>query len=215
MVRPKSARAHTDVLDAAMHLFAERGIDGTSMDAIADASGVSKATIYKHWPDKEALSMEVLLRAHGRDAAPPEFDSGDLRADLLAALSHEPPPQYAPLRERLMPHMLAYSAKNPSFGSAWRARVLEPPRLQLLHVLERGIARGQLPRTLNMDLAIALLFGPILYGHILKVISRQPAPPRLHDLVVDAFLKSFSRTSRHSARRLVSGSTRVARRAGT
>jgi len=33
-------------VDAAVLLFSERGIDATSMDAIAEASGVSKATIY-------------------------------------------------------------------------------------------------------------------------------------------------------------------------
>ena len=55
MARQKSAQAHRRVLDAAIGLFAEYGIDATSMDAIAEASSVSKATIYKHWPDKDAL----------------------------------------------------------------------------------------------------------------------------------------------------------------
>ena len=48
------------MLRAALDLFGERGIDATSMDAIAQASGVSKATIYNHWADKEALLMEVM-----------------------------------------------------------------------------------------------------------------------------------------------------------
>ena len=53
MGRPRSEQAHVRVLEAAAGLFADQGIDATSMDAIAEASGVSKATIYKHWPDKE------------------------------------------------------------------------------------------------------------------------------------------------------------------
>ena len=61
-----------------MELFAERGIDATSMDAIAEASGVSKATIYKHWPDKDALCLEVMGYLHGLDEEPPVFDSGEL-----------------------------------------------------------------------------------------------------------------------------------------
>ena len=60
MARPRSAQAHKKVLDAAVQLFSERGIDATSMDAIAEASGVSKATIYKHWQDKDALCLEVM-----------------------------------------------------------------------------------------------------------------------------------------------------------
>ena len=60
MPRSRSTRAHQQVLDAALKLFARRGIDPTSMDAIAAASGVSKATIYKHWRDKDALCLEAL-----------------------------------------------------------------------------------------------------------------------------------------------------------
>ena len=40
------------MLEASLSLFAKDGIDATSMDAIAEVSGVSKATIYKHWHDK-------------------------------------------------------------------------------------------------------------------------------------------------------------------
>jgi AcrR family transcriptional regulator len=36
---------------SSLALFGERGIDAASMDAIAEKSGVSKATIYKHWQD--------------------------------------------------------------------------------------------------------------------------------------------------------------------
>ena len=48
MARTRSASAHRKVLDAALALFAERGIEGASMDAVAEHSGVSKATIYKN-----------------------------------------------------------------------------------------------------------------------------------------------------------------------
>ena len=75
-----------------MELFAERGIDATSMDAIAQSSGVSKATIYKHWADKNSLCLEVLAQVHGLDEEPPVFNSGDFRANLIAQLRHQPSP---------------------------------------------------------------------------------------------------------------------------
>ncbi|MGB6961100.1 MAG: helix-turn-helix domain-containing protein, partial [Candidatus Acidiferrum sp.] len=90
MSRGLSARAHSRVLESATKLFANRGIDGTSVDAIAAASGVSKATIYKHWADKEALCLEVMQFVHELDGGAPEVDSGDLRADLIAFLKYEP-----------------------------------------------------------------------------------------------------------------------------
>ena len=200
MVRPRSVRAHNSVLAAALRLFAERGIDATSMDAIADASGVSKATIYKHWPDKDALCLEVMMHVHGHDLAPPDPDSGDLRTDLIAILSHEPPTDLVDVRTRLMPHLMAYGVRHPAFGKAWRTQALEPPRTQLARLLRRGIERGLLPATLNVDAAIALLFGPSMYAYMMTLIDRDP-PADLHPLVVDAFLSSQASRKRSSSRR--------------
>src|SRR5271165_7561064 len=126
MVRRRSAEAHDKVLNAAVELFAERGIDATSMDAVAEASGVSKATIYKHWPDKDSLALEVMAYLYGLDEEPPVFDSGDFRADLIAQLQYEPAADRKAMRERITPHLIAYASTNRAFGVAWRARVVEP-----------------------------------------------------------------------------------------
>jgi len=190
MARPKSRQAHDAVLDAALTLFADRGIDATSMDAIAATSGVSKATIYKHWPDKDALALEVLAAAHGRDAAPPEADSGDLRKDLLAVLGHEPPAEFADRRRRMMPHLMAHAARQPEFGRAWRATALAPPRRHLARVLERAIARRELPRHLDLDTALALLLGPVMYNHVWKDVGTAP-PAGMHEAVVEVFLEYY------------------------
>jgi AcrR family transcriptional regulator len=200
MVRPRSVRAHNSVVSAALRLFAERGIDATSMDAIADASGVSKATIYKHWSDKDALCLEVMTHVHGHDASIDEPESGDLRADLISVLSHGPPEELAELRTRLMPHLIAYGVRHPAFGKAWRTRALEPPRTRLKRLLERGIERGLLPATLKVDAAIAQLFGPMMYAYVMTLIDRE-SPADLEEEVVDAFLTSHSPTTRRTRRR--------------
>ena len=191
MARPRSAHAHAQVLDAALALFAERGIDATSMDAIALASGVSKATIYKHWPDKDALCLEALAHLLGPEQPLPACDSGDVRADLVAVLSYQPPRQRPDLRLRLMPHLWAYAARNPAFGAAWRARVFEPQRAQLTQVLERGIARGQLPRDLDRGLALTLLFGPLMYCRMWERMQGE-VPEGLPERVVAAFWKAHA-----------------------
>jgi AcrR family transcriptional regulator len=190
MARTRSVRAHADVLTAALHLFAERGIDATSVDAIAEASRVSKATIYKHWPDKDALCLEVMMWVHGRSGPAAPIETGDLRTDLLSILHHQPPEQHAEARSRLMPHLMAYGVRNPAFGKAWRTRVLEPPRTELTTILERAIARGALPRGLSIDVAIAQLFGPMMYAHVLTLIDREP-PADIREVIVDAFVRSY------------------------
>jgi AcrR family transcriptional regulator len=167
MARGLSQRAHHKVLEAALNLFAEKGIDATSVDAIAAASGVSKATIYKHWADKDALCMEVMVYIHELDEGPPDVDSGDLKADLVSYLVYEPPPRKADLQKRIMPHLIAYSARNQEFGRAWRTRVLERARTGLKKLVRRGIDRGIFPAVLDEELAIPLLLGPMMFCHIL------------------------------------------------
>lgn len=166
MSRGLSERAHQKVLDAATQLFADRGIDSASMDAIAASSGVSKATIYKHWADKDALCMEVLVHLHELDEAPPDFDSGDLKKDIEAFLLHEPNSRQVAIKERLMPHLIAYSARNPEFGRAWRARAMDRARAGLKSLLRRGAARGIFSAVLDEELSVTLLLGPMIFSHI-------------------------------------------------
>jgi AcrR family transcriptional regulator len=100
MSRPRSSEAHRKVLRAALDLFCERGIEPTSMDSIARASGVSKATIYNHWPHKEALLLEVVEMIHGLNRPPQHFDSGDLLTDLTWILTRKPPGEFETERAR-------------------------------------------------------------------------------------------------------------------
>jgi AcrR family transcriptional regulator len=176
-------------LDAALQLLADHGVDATSMDAVAKYSGVSKATIYKHWADKDALLLDVMAEANGLHSRP-SFDTGNTRADMIAVLSYRPP-ENAELRERIMPHFMAYSARNMSFGTAWRNMVMEPPRRELKLLMKSGIEKQELSPNLDVDLSLALLLGPIIYWNVfLKKSSVDPK--RLAEGVVDAFWVAFA-----------------------
>jgi AcrR family transcriptional regulator len=201
MARPRSAEAHKKVLQAAVQLFSERGIDVTSMDAIAESSGVSKATIYKHWHDKEALCLEVMGYLHGLDEESPVFDSGDLRADLIAQLQYQPAADRKALREKMAPHMIAYASRNRAMGAAWRAKVVEPARVALTNIIQRGEKRGLLRRGIDPEIGIALLLGPMIYRHIFVSKAGGKAPKDLEVHVADAFLAAFATEKQKASRR--------------
>jgi AcrR family transcriptional regulator len=188
--RPRSVRAHDKVLDAALELFAGNGIEATSIDSIAARSGVSKATIYKHWADKNALCLEALGRIHGLDRDPPKFDSGDLLQDLIDFLNHEPPQELSALRDRLMPHLISHATRDKEFGKAWRARVMEPGRDKAMELMRRGIAQGKFPADLDLTLGVALLIGPMMFRKVFSHII--PAPDKLAEGVAKAFWRAFS-----------------------
>ncbi|HEX3941102.1 MAG TPA: TetR/AcrR family transcriptional regulator [Acidobacteriaceae bacterium] len=191
MARTRSAEAHKKVLEAAAELFADQGIDATSMDAIAESSGVSKATIYKHWPDKDALSLEVMGYIHGLDEARPRFESQDFRADMLAQLIYEPAAHRKALKERIWPHLMAYSSRNETFGNAWRARVMEPSRSALIAMIERGERLGILRPKVDREVALAMLLGPMFYKRVFVKRLGRPLPRSLDTYVVDGFLALF------------------------
>ncbi|GAA5218284.1 TetR/AcrR family transcriptional regulator [Corallincola platygyrae] len=55
-----SVLKHQDILSAAMELFKAKGFQGTTMQAIADAAGVSKRTLYRHFPNKDKLFSRLI-----------------------------------------------------------------------------------------------------------------------------------------------------------
>jgi AcrR family transcriptional regulator len=196
MVRPRSSEAHRKVLRAALDLFGERGIEATSMDAIAQAAGVGKATIYNHWTDKEALLLEVMDLVHGLDREPEDVDSGDICRDLTSVLTRRPPDEFEAARLRLTPSLIAYSAIHPEFGKLWRNRVMEPARDCIRKILLRGAKRGLLPRSLDPEEAFSLLLGPVLYTHIFQK-ERLPKAPDIGPKAAQSFWRAYGSPSPH------------------
>jgi AcrR family transcriptional regulator len=58
--RPRSAETTNAILQSAYTLMATTGLAATSIDAVARHSNVSKMTIYKWWPSREALLTRVV-----------------------------------------------------------------------------------------------------------------------------------------------------------
>lgn len=72
------------LLQVAVRLFNERGYDGTSMDAVAAAAGLTKSSIYHHFPGKEAMLARVL------DRAVADLDAAIIPAEQLLRDQGEP-----------------------------------------------------------------------------------------------------------------------------
>ena len=190
MPRTRSESAHRKVIAAALEMVVVRGIDAASMDAIAAKSGVSKATIYKHWANKDALLLEMMATLAGL-ADRPKFDSGDTRADMIAVLAHRPKDNAA-MRERILPHFVAYSATHTEFGNAWRNMAMEPPRRELRKLIWKAIQEGELTNDLDMEISLAVLLGPVLYWHIF-LRKNSGDPKALAESVVDMFWRANAR----------------------
>src|ERR1700755_618878 len=83
--RGRATRAH--VLEVATRLFAEHGYDGTSIETVQASAGVSRGSLYHHFPGKEALFWAVLEEVGARIARQEEDiarDAPDPVAELRA-----------------------------------------------------------------------------------------------------------------------------------
>lgn len=75
---PKSANY---IFDAATACFERHGVGRTTMDDIAREAGVSRAAIYYHFPNKQALVTAVVVRERGPSTNRSEFSLPGARAD--------------------------------------------------------------------------------------------------------------------------------------
>lgn len=88
--RPKSEVKATAIRDAASHLFMTDGIERTSMDAIAQAAGVSKQTVYSHFKSKDDLFRECVrskIREYGLQTS--EFPASASLDDKLRQVGRQ------------------------------------------------------------------------------------------------------------------------------
>jgi AcrR family transcriptional regulator len=165
--RPRSEKAREAILEAAAELLLARGLEAVSMDEVAERAGVSKATIYRWWPTKETLALDALYHEW---APPPDARvSGSLRGDLLSLL--RPWVRLVGKRPygRVIAALITEAQTDPAFAEQYRERFVEPRRDQARPLLLDAIARGELPATTDVELALDLLYGPLyhrlLHGH--------------------------------------------------
>jgi AcrR family transcriptional regulator len=81
------------ILDAALEVYVERGYRGTSMQAVADAAGVTKPVVYECYPNKDELLLALLGREERRlldaitESLPTNLISDNVEAVLAAGLT--------------------------------------------------------------------------------------------------------------------------------
>ncbi len=165
--RPRSQEADRAILEAAALILAERGLSGMSIEEVAARAGVGKTTIYRRWTSRGALALDAFLSEfQGQQPLP---DTGTLRGDLLAALRAWIRSVTRTSAGPTLASLIAEAQRDPQLGAAWRDRVVEQLRAQHRIMLNRAVARGEIPAGIDQEVVLDLIFGAayhrLLHGH--------------------------------------------------
>lgn len=150
--RPRDPGMDAAIRAAAMELLAEVGYGGLSMERVAARAGVSKASLYLRWPNKEALAVDALQ--HRARPVPEVPDTGSLPGDMRAFLRRL-------LRTRseagrALGGISAEIAANPALRRAWHRGLGGMLTGCLRSILGRAAARGELPEDADVELLAEL-----------------------------------------------------------
>jgi AcrR family transcriptional regulator len=158
--RRRNAAARDAILDVTFELLRVRGVTGLTIDAIAEAAGVGRQTIYRWWPSKGAVAAEAMARG-ARVIVPPR-DTGSLRDDLTQFLADSFAGLEDPGVRRALRQMVA-AAQADEHVAQILADFTAQRRAALLAMLERGRDHGDLPADANLGLLVDIAYGVLWY----------------------------------------------------
>lgn len=143
----KSAARREAILAAALDEFSARGFAATRLDDVARRAGVAKGTIYLHFADKEALFHDLVRTKLGplvssldqmRAIDRPIRSLLEQFADLLVSI-------LGTRRREVAYLVISEGARFPQLAEFYYREVIERGMTALRAVLERAVARGEIP----------------------------------------------------------------------
>lgn len=158
--RPRSERAQRAILEAAHALLEEGGYDAATTEAIASRAGVAKTTIYRWWPNRAALLVDLLVTEANMVAPPPEKGDGlqALKKELKGAAV-----AINGLTGRLLASLLGEAQTDPEVRTALLNRLFYPRTGFTAGAITRAQAAGDVRADIPPHLAVDLFFGPLFY----------------------------------------------------
>jgi AcrR family transcriptional regulator len=186
--RPRSERAARAIIDATIGLLAEEGgVPGVSIEAVAARAGVGKTTIYRRWPNKEALIIDALADLK----APFPEPRGDSARDDLTAIAHAlVSDQVDKKRLECYWSIIGGAERYPELMSRFTREVVEPRRDIVRMVLRRGIDTGELRADLDVEVTVWMFMGAL--AHRARAVGAGPVPADFPERFVDALMAGIA-----------------------
>jgi AcrR family transcriptional regulator len=160
----RPARAEARILEATRAELAAHGFEGLTVEGVAAAAGVGRATIYRHWANR----AELVIAAFRSAAQPRELpDTGTLRGDLIAQVTNLASALSSSPMGAMLPALLEAARRDRELAPLQRA-LIDERRAETASLLDRAVDRGELPADVDRDLLLDLVVGPVFYRHLVR-----------------------------------------------
>jgi AcrR family transcriptional regulator len=191
--RPRSLDAKRAILDAARELVGKGGYNAATIEAVAARSGVAKTTIYRWWPNRNALLVDLLVELATSAAPPPTTQTQEPLETLYTELANVAEASES-LPGRLLSSLLGEAECDLTVHEALQTQIFIPRRKATAAVIRQAQLSGTLRSDVSPLVAVDLFFGPLFYRKFIRreTVTRafvkqafrgvlaglQPRPPR-------------------------------------
>ena len=175
-----------DVTGTVLQLLAEAGFSSLTFSGVATRSGVSTATLERYWGtriDMVVDAVKVQLAAY------PIPDTGSFHDDAVQFLYEVSDGLTDPENVRVTGQLIAEAARDPALADALRTRLLAP-RAALIHMIDRGVERGELLPDTDGPVLADLFVGPLYHR---ALISGEPVDHDVARRIVATALAGHAR----------------------
>jgi AcrR family transcriptional regulator len=170
---------------AACALLEEGGLPLVTIEAVSARSGVGKPTIYRYWPNRLAVAIDAFAAHMARQV--PSADLGDARSDLTEQVRRVAA-FYATQAGTVLTQLLGATATDPAAAEQLRDRFLADRWTETTLMWQRAVARGEVRAEISPEIAIDLLFSPIIYR---LLVRHAPIDPAAAAAIADAALSGL------------------------
>lgn len=167
--RPRSERARRAILDAARRTLQEGEVGAVTTRKLCDEAKVSPATVYRWWPNKEAVILEAFLEiAEAELKAEPSV--GNSAIDRLRDHVRSGAAFLCSSKGRMIADVVTEGLRRPAVREPLLERFYKPRRKLAYKIIQEAIRSGEVKPATDPDLLIDAIYGPIylrlFVGHL-------------------------------------------------
>lgn len=185
--RPRDPKLDDAITAATLELLGDSGYTALTVEAVAARAGVGKATLYRRWAGKEQLVLDALRTLS--EQPEPDATTG-VRDEIVLLLEAIRRKSTSSVADKIFARLVSESTDNPELVRRYREQVLEPRRERFRAVLRRGVAEGLLRADVDLEHALDLFIGPMVYRNM--TLAHRPPGPDLAARIADDVLVALA-----------------------